>query len=1006
MDWPLQAKVVFLVLFGSLIPLAVSAFIDIQSARKDTLKHELDLLQARGDEIQNRVDTFNRGYLRSVQILSSFPAIRELFQTPPDKRNLNITTHMRTILELYKANDPHTRGVGILDSTGTVKIATEPLIEGVNYAYRPYVQAGLRGEGGISDIYITSAQFGNTPTIAYVSPVFGSDRKLLGMVVHWVWADSLWDVMRESNEKAGLDSSAVLLDHQGIRIGHTYSNDVVFRPAGKLSTAEIDSLVAQGRFGKSTRQYLENPILFPDIFERARVETPDLGLFRGRAPLHSYQWSYGVARRLQTVPWTVFYIIPQTSLEAPIIQMTRQKMALAGTVMLIAIVAGALFATALLKPVKELSAATQLIADGDLTARVKRNYRDELGQLADNFNVMANQIESQSLALKQARDTLELRVEERTSQLLDTARQLQTENTERRLAEQKLEAHLGRLNLLHHITRAIGERQDLNSIFQVVVRTLEEQQPIDFCCLCLYDEIDRRLTVTCVGVRSIDIALELGMTEQSRIAIDENGLSRCVRGQLVYEPDIRNVAFPFPQRLAKGGLCSLVAAPLMVEQKVFGVLIAACRQPGGFDSGRCEFLQQLSQHVALASNQIQLYQALQQAYEDLKQTQAAVMQQERLRSLGQMASGIAHDINNGLSPIALYTEMLMLNPELDDQTREHLQIVRRSVEDVAATVARLREFYREREAQLELASVDLNQLARQVVDLTRARWHDMPQQRGIVIRVETELEPGLPAIMGVESELREALINLVFNAADAMPDGGNLTLRTRLQSSAIHPEGTVSIEISDTGVGMDEDTRLHCFEPFFTTKGERGTGLGLAMVYGIVQRHSADIEIESAKGTGTTVRLTFEVPSEVAIDHASSLGPEIIPTHLHILLIDDDPLLLKSLTDTLKLDHHRVEAARGGCEGIDIFRSVLKSADPFSVVITDLGMPHIDGRQVAASIKALSPSTPVLLLTGWGQRLVSEGDIPPHIDRVLNKPPKMHELREALASFCAEVKES
>ena len=183
--------------------------------------------------------------------------------------------------------------------------------------------------------------------------------------------------------------------------------------------------------------------------------------------------------------------------------------------------------------------------------------------------------------------------------------------------------------------------------------------------------------------------------------------------------------------------------------------------------------------------------------------------------------------------------------------------------------------------------------------------------------------------------------------------------------------------------------------PFFTTKGERGTGLGLAMVYGTVQRHNADIEIESDVGKGTTVRISF-APATGAGDLIASKPLPDVPS-LRILLVDDDPLVLKSLEDTLKLDGHIVSCADGGQAGIEAFLSALVTDNPFQVVVTDLGMPHADGRRVSAAIKEASPDTIVLLLTGWGQRLLCDGDIPPHVDRVLSKPPKLRELREALA---------
>ncbi len=565
--------------------------------------------------------------------------------------------------------------------------------------------------------------------------------------------------------------------------------------------------------------------------------------------------------------------------------------------------------------------------------------------------------------------------------------------TDRKLAQVKMQAQLARLDLLHQITRAIGERQDIQSIFQVVIRTLEEQLPVDFCCICLYDPAEKCVIVTSVGLHSEALAMELAMTAQARIEIDQNGLSQCVNGRLVYEPDITQVPFPFPQRLARGALSSMVAAPLLVESKVFGVLIAARQQAHGFSSGECEFLKQASEHVALAAHQAQLYSALQQAYDDLRQTQKAVMQQERLLALGQMASGIAHDINNAISPVSLYTEALLeQEPDLSPRARGQLETIQRAIDDVAQTVARMREFYRQREAQMTLLPVDMNAIVQQVVALTRARWSDMAQQRGIAIEMRTELAAELPSIMGADNEIREALTNLIFNAVDAMPNGGPLILRTRVAQEG----GVVQVEVIDSGVGMDEDTRRRCLEPFFTTKGERGTGLGLAMVYGTMQRHSADCEIESAVGKGTTVRLSFAIPTTPAVGAAVSATASAVPPQ-RILVVDDDPLVLKSLRDTLEADGHGVTTADGGQAGIDAFLAARAQGNPFPVVITDLGMPYVDGRKVSNAVKTAAPETILLMLTGWGQRLVADGDVPPHVDRVLSKPPKLRELREALA---------
>ncbi len=397
---------------------------------------------------------------------------------------------------------------------------------------------------------------------------------------------------------------------------------------------------------------------------------------------------------------------------------------------------------------------------------------------------------------------------------------------------------------------------------------------------------------------------------------------------------------------------------------------------------------------------------LQAAYDELRRTQRTVLQQERLRALGQMASGIAHDINNAISPAALYVESLLESePGLSARARQYLPVVLRAIGDVESTVDRMREFYRSREHDATLISVDLNELAEQTVELTRARWNDMPMRRGVVIDIMKELAHGLPPVLGIETEIRMAITNLIFNAVDAMPEGGTLLLRTsELPLDQVDDEPPASrrgvcLEVADTGIGMDEETSSKCLEPFFTTKGERGTGLGLAMVYGAAQRHGAEIEIDSAPGRGTSIRIIFPAPIVARTEDAHP-KPPVTAKRLRLLIIDDDPLVLKSLSDTLEADGHAAVIAADSRHGIDTFRCA-QLTEPFSAVITDLGMPHLDGYAVAKAIKETSPMTPVILLTGWGRRLEPDNDAPPNVDRVLAKPPKLRELRAALAECCS-----
>src|SRR5947207_2107964 len=291
--------------------------------------------------------------------------------------------------------------------------------------------------------------------------------------------------------------------------------------------------------------------------------------------------------------------------------------------------------------------------------------------------------------------------------------------------------------------------------------------------------------------------------------------------------------------------------------------------------------------------------------------------------------------------------------------------------------------------------------------MTRPRWRDIPQSRGVTIDVHPDFAPEVPDLLGIESEVREAFTNLVLNAVDALPNGGNITVRTRVSGRVGvangDPENSVVIvEITDTGTGMTEEVRRRCLEPFFSTKGKRGTGLGLAMVYGVMERHEGTIEIESQLGKGTTCRLIF--PVRKGLQAGSTGDTELLkPEPLQILCIDDEPLLRDLLKEMLERDGHEVEVSDGGQSGIEAFRSASRRGKPFDVVITDLGMPYVDGRQVAKILKHESPSTPVVMLTGWGAFMKEDGAGPTQVDCLLSKPPRSKELRATLCRLAGSV---
>ena len=648
------------------------------------------------------------------------------------------------------------------------------------------------------------------------------------------------------------------------------------------------------------------------------------------------------------------------------------------------------------KPIFHLVSTTKAIStEKKYSVRATKHGNDELGELIDGFNEMLGQIQTRDAALQESNNELEKRVEART-------RDLRAEIAERQRAEVALQQQFTRISLLNQITRAISERQDTQSILYVVLRKLEDHLNLDLGSVALFDKEAGTLNVAALRMKNSLLTAKLDFSEGTVMAINDTGLQQCKEGQTVYLADTVKGSAALHERLAGAGLRSAVAVPLLVEGKLFGVLLAARLKPNDFSSGDAEFLRTLSEHVALAAHQAGLHNELERAYNELRQSQQTVMQQERLKALGQMASGIAHDVNNALSPVVGFADLLLRNEQgLTATGKRHLQHIRTAGEDIAHIVARLREFYRRRDDRESLLELNINHLAEQVVEMTRPRWRDIPQSNGITVEMLSEFAPHVPDLIGIESEVREAMTNLVLNAVDALPKGGKITLRTRVTRGDVHltsPEYLthVVVEVSDTGTGMNEETRRRCLEPFFSTKGKRGTGLGLAMVYGVMQRHEGNIEIESELGKGTTFRLVFPVrKATLANIDAQQNGPAVEP--LQILCIDDEPLLRDLLKEMLERDGHSVEVSDSGQTGLDAFRSARDSGKPFDVVITDLGMPYVDGRQVTKVVKHESPNTPVVMLTGWGAFMKEDDSAPAQLDALLSKPPRSKELRETLS---------
>lgn len=377
---------------------------------------------------------------------------------------------------------------------------------------------------------------------------------------------------------------------------------------------------------------------------------------------------------------------------------------------------------------------------------------------------------------------------------------------------------------------------------------------------------------------------------------------------------------------------------------------------------------------------------LAKAMEELKHTQMRLIEQERLNAIGQMASGIAHDFNNILMPILGYSELLLsgsganLTQEERDAALRDIYEAAREAKDI---VRRMRELYRPKE-ELPLQPVNIKALLERVARLTEPAWKTQAQAEGRPVRLAVSA-PGSLSITGNEPSLCEAFTNLVLNSVDAMPSGGTISI------VAERVDDHVIVSVSDTGTGMPEEVRRRCTDPFFSTKGDRGTGLGLSICYGVVRRHDGHMEVASAPGQGTTIRIRLPLARDAFAAETVEKTGSAVRRWRRTLVVDDDGRTRAALSRYLDGVVDDIVLVSSGLEAVELLKR-----ESFDLVITDRAMPDINGDDVAKAVKAAYPRTPVVMLTGFGDLMHANMDLPDGVDRILSKPVTAFELMEAL----------
>jgi signal transduction histidine kinase/ActR/RegA family two-component response regulator len=543
----------------------------------------------------------------------------------------------------------------------------------------------------------------------------------------------------------------------------------------------------------------------------------------------------------------------------------------------------------------------------------------------------------------------------------------------------ELRERASRLQAADEMARAVSTTLDAHSLFHIVVEQVRATVGSDRATMVVFDEEAGQARVVALSSAQPVEGSEVGRTVPLAELSEDEQVARGV----VYIPEVDAAGAP-RSSLRGTGFHSVVRVPIHIDGRVVGVFTTSSLQPGAFTRAQVATLEAVAPHVSAALRNARLYEQVERSYQRLNEAHVHLVQSEQLRVLGEMASGVAHNFNNVLGAILGRAQLVRARVG-DPRLAQEIAVIEQAATDGAATVRRLQEFTRVR-TDREFAGVDLSQVARDALALTRPWWKDRAEAAGVTYAIASDLTNGV-WVDGQAHELREVAMNVLINAVEAMPNGGSLTVRTRAAGQR------VMLEIADTGVGMSDEVRSRIFHPFYSTKGPRGTGLGLSIAYGIVRRHGGELDVESALGRGTTVRLTLPAGSaSPAAPPAAAPELTLARFRAQVLVVEDEPAIASLLEELLTDSGYGVAVARSGREAVE--RLVEASCD---LVLTDLGMPEMSGWELARHCRDLYPGLPVVLVTGWGVELDGELVAETAVRGVISKPFAVGDVLDMIA---------
>jgi signal transduction histidine kinase/CheY-like chemotaxis protein len=935
-----SGRLLVLVLISAVLPLGAAAVVLSYTAGSQTEEDALLLLETHARQLSGTLDELHRKQRQRARQLSGIGAVVS-FLTSPAADRPSLEDWVRSALEEHTAHEPGLHHVALLDSDDQVVFSTRRTRGGASVPGDQW--ESTQDEVAISSVFFIQTENGASPVIAYVTPVRTARGERVGSLALFLSAQRLWETVHAGNELAGAGSFSILLDSRGIRIAHSTRDDLVFRPTVPLNPDLHEALVAERSFGSRTQELLHKPVPLPKREARWRERGERIYAAANEV------WNLSATRQLDTVPWTLIYNVPETSLLAPVRRLVIHAVLASLGLIGFALFAGWKLSRRLVHPLESLSSAAERFGRGELGIRVAASTRDELGILARAFNLMATRLESN-------REELERAVHERTQELERANAELNRGN--RALAEKSAELARREAHAIAwgRTLAALAGEGPFSEVLEAALR--EVMGAIGGVVAVCYRRTEESCFVPLASVGAVAQGAQL----RGGLAVEALRTGRTV----LVSPVPEEAELRFDAVLVAGLPKVLLLTPLRAGERNIGLLAVGLLAPP--TEGSRLLLEEVSVPLALSIHRYELAERQELLLEELgKQNHELQAQAEELRLQGEELSlqqrqleaknqeveqanqlksefiaNMSHELRTPLNTVIGFSELLLdtAHESLSARQRRYIEDIRMSGRHLLGLINAILDLAKIEAGHMTLAleelpaSIGLHEVHTLVEPLAHRKQISLHLVGDERLRVHAD--PG---------KLRQILLNLASNAVKFSPAGSSVELGVRA-------EGRLAVFwVKDEGAGIEEEFLPLLFRPFIQgedplVKAHDGTGLGLAISRRLVDLHGGTISVETARGRGSTFSFTIPLANtnELAKPPVAllALRPPVEKTErggqARILVIDDDPAVGSILRSVLEPEGHQLTFVETGREGLE--RAIRERPD---LALVDLTLPDVSG---------------------------------------------------------------